>query len=444
MRIDLDRMVALDDGSLRSRRHRRHLHGPARCTMSGVRRTGKVRMESGRPMRMRVRRARAAPRWAGLLTLTMAAACAFADASDLRIAAWNLEHLNDEHGEGCVERSEADYDAIARQIEAVGADVVAFQEVENEAAAHRVFDPGKWNVVMSSRPGTGAGPTCYDRAEGRLQHQATGIAIRRSVAYRRGTDLSALAGGNAYRRWGTHVVVGRGERTLHVLSVHLKSGCWGASQDEQGREACTVLRSQMSALRNWMDERKRRGERFVIAGDFNRRLAIPGDWAWRALSPDSSPLELATAGTSSHCDSRFRTSSTTSCSEAPRGRSHGPDRSARKHAKGRTRTTARSPSQSRTDRPARPEPGWRSRRGLRRSRVRAQTRLREASSSASPADRTRSQHRVLRRWFRGDGGTDLSDLLSTGAFQLSPSSGTGEGGGRCGARRGRLDAGERS
>ena len=228
-----------------------------------------------------------------------------AEANELRIAAWNLEHLNDEHGEGCIERTEEDFDAIARRIEALDADVVAFQEVENETAAQRVFDSGKWNVVMSSRPHTGEGPECWDRPEGRLQRQATGIAVRRSVAFRRGSDFAALALGNPHLRWGTHIVVGRGERKLHVLSVHLKSGCWGARQDEQGRESCAILRGQVRALRAWIDERRRAGERFAIAGDFNRRLAIPGDWAWSALSPETRPLELTTAGHPSHCDSRY-------------------------------------------------------------------------------------------------------------------------------------------
>ena len=264
-----------------------------------------MNMDTLRSMHIRARRPRTRRGLAGLLALAMGLASTLTEASDLRIAAWNLEHLNDEHGEGCIERSEEDFDAIARQIEALGADVVAFQEVENEAAARRVFDPARWNVVMSSRPGTGEGPACYDRPQSRLQHQGTGIAIRRSVAYRRETDVSSLAGGSPYLRWGTHIVVGRGERTLHVLSVHLKSGCWGASQDAQGREACTVLRSQMSALRRWIDERRRSGERFAIAGDFNRRLAVPQDWAWRLLSPESSPLELPTAGVPSHCDARF-------------------------------------------------------------------------------------------------------------------------------------------
>ena len=88
----------------------------------------------------------------------------------MRIATWNLEHLNDEHGAGCVERTEEEFDTIARRIEALDSDVVAFQEVENEAAARRVFDPSRWNIVMSSRPETGQGPICYNRSEGGLQH----------------------------------------------------------------------------------------------------------------------------------------------------------------------------------------------------------------------------------------------------------------------------------
>ena len=117
--------------------------------------------------------------------------------------------------------------------------------------------------------------------------------------------MSSLADGNPYLHRGTHVVVGRGKRKLHVLSVHLKSGCWGASQDEQGREACIVLRTQMNALRDWIDERQANGERFAIAGDFNRRLTIPDDWAWKLPSSEHRPLELATDGRQSRCDSRF-------------------------------------------------------------------------------------------------------------------------------------------
>ncbi len=41
---------------------------------------------------------------------------------------------------------------------------------------------------------------------------------------------------------------------------------------------------------------------FVILGDFYRRLDVPGDWAWRLLSP---PRRLLTRGVPFRCDPRF-------------------------------------------------------------------------------------------------------------------------------------------
>ena len=111
------------------------------------------------------------------------------DGPRLRIAAWNLEHLNDSGAEGCIPRTPADYDAMAAQVRAHALDVVAFQEVENEAAAHRVFPESDWHVEMSSRPGTGAGRECWDRPGHHLAHLATGFAIRRGI-HRKQVSLS--------------------------------------------------------------------------------------------------------------------------------------------------------------------------------------------------------------------------------------------------------------
>ena len=52
-------------------------------------------------------------------------------AGELHVAAWNLEHLDDSDGEGCVGRNGADYAALARRIGELDADIVAFQEVGN-------------------------------------------------------------------------------------------------------------------------------------------------------------------------------------------------------------------------------------------------------------------------------------------------------------------------
>ena len=230
-----------------------------------------------------------------------------AGALDVRVAAWNLEHLADTNDEGCVGRDDADYTGLSEHIDALGTDVIAFQEVENAAAAERVFDAERWSVEVSARPSTGTGPPCSGRPEARLGHLATGIAVREGLDYTRHDDFSALAGGNRYLRWGTDITVTRDGQALRVLSVHLKSGCWSAREDGYAsRESdCETLREQMEEFADWVAERREAGEALVIAGDFNRRLAIPGDWAWALLTEDAPTLSLPTAGRISRCDDRF-------------------------------------------------------------------------------------------------------------------------------------------
>ena len=230
-----------------------------------------------------------------------------AGALELRVAAWNLEHLADTNDEGCVGRDDADYTALAEQIDSLGVDVLAFQEVENAAAAERVFDAERWSVEVSARPSTGTGPPCNENPDARLGHLATGIAVREGLDYTRHDDFSALAGGNRYLRWGTDITVTRDGQALRVLSVHLKSGCWSAREDGYAsrEETCATLREQMEELADWVAERREAGEAFVIAGDFNRRLAIPGDWAWALLTENAPTLSLPTAGRISRCDERY-------------------------------------------------------------------------------------------------------------------------------------------
>lgn len=230
-----------------------------------------------------------------------------AKALELRVATWNLEHLADTNAEGCVGREDADYVALAERIDALDADIIAFQEVENAAAARRVFHEARWSVEVSTRPSTGAGSQCRDRPSARLGHLATGIAVRAGLEYSRSTDFSAIAGGDRFLRWGTDVTVTRGGEDLRVLSVHLKSGCWSADQDDNASRAatCAKLREQMETLAEWMVDRREEETPFVIAGDLNRRLAVPGDWGWILLSEDNPGLSLGTARYISRCDARY-------------------------------------------------------------------------------------------------------------------------------------------
>ena len=227
---------------------------------------------------------------------------------ELRLVTWNLEHLNDTDDAGCISRQQPDYDSIARQVEDLGADIVAFQEVENVQAARRVFSEGEWHVEVSTRPSTGLGRPCWDRPEARLGRLATGFAIRKSLAYRRLPDQAALAAGNPRLRWGVEISVSEGNNELRLLSVHLKSGCWGAKEDESGKRTavCAVLRRQMESLGSWAEARRNESTAFAILGDFNRRLALPGDWAWRTLSVPSASMHLTTEPGASRCDPRFK------------------------------------------------------------------------------------------------------------------------------------------
>ena len=96
----------------------------------------------------------------GVLAVACFAFAAPAGALGLRVAAWNLEHLDDANGAGCVGREDGDYHALGERIDTLGAEIVAFQEVENAAAGKRVLDEKRWNVDVSSRRSTGTGTPC--------------------------------------------------------------------------------------------------------------------------------------------------------------------------------------------------------------------------------------------------------------------------------------------
>jgi endonuclease/exonuclease/phosphatase family metal-dependent hydrolase len=114
----------------------------------------------------------------------------------LKIVSWNLEHLAERNGQGCCPRTDVDYAELRRHADALAADVIALQEVESKVAAERVFDPAGYDVVMSARPQSRRGGTCYGKPGQSIGHQAVGFAIRKGVSWTRNDDLSALALGS--------------------------------------------------------------------------------------------------------------------------------------------------------------------------------------------------------------------------------------------------------
>lgn len=223
-----------------------------------------------------------------------------------RVASWNMEHLAAENGLGCAPRDDEGYARITQIIETVNADIWLLQEIENEAALARVFDPDQWTFHIESRP---AGrpddyPLCRGRDDDtRLSMQSTAIAVRNNIEHEALPALQALdVEGNDRLRWGVAITL-PGFIPTDIMSVHLKSGCFSGSQASD----CPVLFDQVSVLESWIDERSAAGRGVIVGGDFNRRLEVEGDMVWLDLNDgDPAPLRIAGAGIGPQCNPRYR------------------------------------------------------------------------------------------------------------------------------------------
>ena len=217
---------------------------------------------------------------------------------NLILAAWNIEHLAADDGQGCRPREAAEYEAIRRYLQRAGADVIAFQEVENLHAARRVFPAADYDVHISARP-TREFSECYDQPRNRLM-QRTGFAVRKNIGARLGLeavrqpDITELQGARDSARRGVYLILeqtGAGRDAsmsplppLHLLSIHLKSRC--TYQSLSGKKAgshCRLLHGQVETLSGWINARARLGQDFIIAGDFNRQLDQLSDEVWLRL-----------------------------------------------------------------------------------------------------------------------------------------------------------------
>lgn len=202
----------------------------------------------------------------------------------LKVATWNLEWLNAESGSGTVRRTDADYARLRQYAERLAADVIAVQEVDGEEALRRVFDDAVYDYHVASQPGV----------------QRTGFAYRSSLRVTRNPDYDALDVGGV--RVGTDLTVLVNGRSLRLLSVHLKSGCFDEPLSTAGND-CTKLAAQLPLLEQWVDARAAANEPFVVLGDFNRRMRT-GEAFYSELDdgdPENADLTLVTDGRTSRC-----------------------------------------------------------------------------------------------------------------------------------------------
>jgi endonuclease/exonuclease/phosphatase family metal-dependent hydrolase len=178
-----------------------------------------------------------------------------------------------------LERSATDLAAMAHVAEVLNADLVAIEEVDGPAAASQVFRGYQF---------------CFT---GGREVQNTGFAIRGGLPYRCGPDLLELSLGDELRRGATLVLYPGSARELHLLAVHLKSGCARDSLESRAH-ACARLARQVPALHAWVAAEQRAGHRFAVLGDFNRDLLHEhGGGLWARMGADTDDTRLLnTAG----------------------------------------------------------------------------------------------------------------------------------------------------
>ena len=183
----------------------------------------------------------------------------------LKIASWNIAWLGSHKYN---KRMPADYLQLAKYATQLNADVIALQEVENGEWASKVFGDG-YDYYFSTR--------------GYVQR--VGVAVKKSSGYKvTSTEYKALNVGRV--RYGMDLTLTKGDKSLRLLAVHLKSGCFEKALDKQSvaaigkertKKACTKLTKQIKPLEAWIDDRATENIPFVVLGDFNRRFAIDID-----------------------------------------------------------------------------------------------------------------------------------------------------------------------
>lgn len=270
---------------------------------------------------------------------------AWANPGDTRFMAWNISnfwHVSgqplrvSERGASLI-RISSDYDAIRAVIGQIGPDIVGLQEMGSPQSVRALFPEAEWGLLFEGRFQEDLGRGRFSTKDARNRDIYTAIVWRRgSAKLLRSERIRSLAfsekrpGRRRYSsREGIAGLFRIGEFDLWVVSIHLKSGCWGEKRtvaavtateqvepvlaasdgaedpdpeqaedeaeeepaDPQVNPVCLRLGEQLQALETWLDEKLATGTPVVVLGDFNREFGGKDDPVYADLN-DGDPVEL--------------------------------------------------------------------------------------------------------------------------------------------------------
>jgi len=210
------------------------------------------------------------------------------------LSTWNLEWLtlNPSEKFASSERSEQDFSQLNNYFSQSNSQILAFQEVDSIEAIQKIVG-ADYQIFISDR-------TSNPKKQFDDINQYTGFAIHDSISTIDPNDFSLLPNKKSSKlRYATYVITTVNEQPVHLLSVHLKSGCLG---QQKNNYACSTLEQQTNELTEWINIREENNEIYMILGDFNHTLAHPRSWLWKQLEEKTTNTpKLLTKETKGSC-----------------------------------------------------------------------------------------------------------------------------------------------
>jgi endonuclease/exonuclease/phosphatase family metal-dependent hydrolase len=211
-----------------------------------------------------------------LLTLLLITLSSTAlSAAPLTLSTWNIEWLTNNPNPRFPQslRDESDFKALRNHLQSFNPDILAFQEVDSEAALRKVIGY-EYKVYFSDR----ALPSNQQHQFSAI-NQFTGFAVRSDIDVINVPDFPLIKGNRL--RFASGIKVINQESTINLLSLHLKAGCSGKYSN---RNSCRTLKQQGRVINSWIKQVEERGESYIVLGDFNHNLAYRGDWLWEIIT----------------------------------------------------------------------------------------------------------------------------------------------------------------
>ena len=204
-----------------------------------------------------------------------------------KLATWNVEHLALPSERGCKPRNETDIKQLRAYAESVDADIFALQEVSSQQAVEQIFPPSHWQVVLSARPASSQ----YEcRGSGNTStQQRVAFAVKKSIPVLSHVNYDDLASDIEGLRYGLSISIDSPQGRVELLNVHLKSGCFVDDYRNSDKSSCEIFAKQARWLDDWVENKQRKKEAFVVLGDFNHRASAPYNQLTRLLTNDSEP-----------------------------------------------------------------------------------------------------------------------------------------------------------